>query len=273
VRGAMYRSFYQLTKPVNQKSIPVEDLFISKSFKEASARLDYMKDKGGFVLVSGPSGVGKTTLIRSFVENLDSKFFKVAYAPLSTVSVTDFYRQLAFLLTGTIPYKKDLLFRTIQQTIIQLATEQRTIPVIIFDDAHFLKNENFFELQLISNFNFDSLSPALFILITQPHLVERLKRPAFDAFYQRLSIKIHLQPLSLEETHSFIKQVIHHCSASRNPIENSLFNNQAIALIFKKSDGLVRKITTIMEQALLYGAANNIKTIDENVIFNIDSEL
>jgi general secretion pathway protein A len=179
----MYRAFYQLQKAVNCKSIAVGELFSSAGFKEARARLDYMKDKGGFVLVSGQPGVGKTTLLRCFVESLDSKFFKVAYAPLATVSVSDFYRQLAYLLSGQILYRKDILFRTIQQTIMEMTLNKKTIPIIIFDDAHFLRNENFFELQLLSNFNFDSLSPALFILIAQPHLQERLRRPAFDSFY------------------------------------------------------------------------------------------
>jgi len=90
------------------------------------------------------------------------------------VSVSDLHRKLLM---------KDILFRTIQQAIMEMALNKKTIPIIIFDDAHFLRNENFFELQLLSNFNFDSLSPALFILIAQPHLQERLRRPAFDSFY------------------------------------------------------------------------------------------
>jgi general secretion pathway protein A len=99
-------------------------------------------------LVSGPAGVGKTTPLRSFAESLDREFFKIAYAPLATVSVIDFYRQLAHLLAGIVPYKKDLPFRTIQDTIIQLALNKKIIPIIIFDDSHFLGNENFLELQL-----------------------------------------------------------------------------------------------------------------------------
>lgn len=278
----MYRAFYQLQKPVNHKSIAVEELFISSSFKEARARLDYMKDKGGFVLVSGPAGVGKTTLLRSFAESLDRKFFKIAYAPLATVSVIDFYRQLAHLLAGIVPYKKDLLFRTIQDTIIHMALNKKIIPIIIFDDSHFLKNENFFELQLLSNFNFDSLSPALFILVAQPHLLERLRRPAFEAFYQRLSIKINLQPLNLQQTQQFIAQVINIASDSatstsvhqQTPNPNQkLFTPQAIELIFKRSGGIPRLITTIMEQALIYGAAQNMTAIDENVICHIEPEL
>lgn len=291
----MYRAYYQLQKPVNRKSISVCELFISDSLREAQARLDYMKDKGGFVLISGAPGVGKTTLVRSFAESLDAKFFKIAYAPLSTVSVIEFYRQLSFLLTGDIPHRKDLLFRTIQEAIMEMAVNQKTIPIIILDDAHFLKNENFFELQLISNFNFDSLSPVLFILIAQPHLVERLRRPAFEAFYQRITLKISVQPFTLKETQLFISQVIKNASTStsgttptsKNPnpqyeydqYENekhfnlNLFNPQAVELIFKRSKGMPRLITTIMEQALIYGAAHDIPVINEEVICEIEAEL
>jgi type II secretory pathway predicted ATPase ExeA len=295
----MYRAYYQLQKSVNRKSISVGELFISASLRESQARLDYMKDKGGFVLISGAPGVGKTTLVRSFAESLDAKFFKIAYAPLSTVSVIEFYRQLSFLLTGDIPHRKDLLFRTIQETIMEMAVNQKTIPIIILDDAHFLKNENFFELQLISNFNFDSLSPALFILIAQPHLVERLRRPAFEAFYQRINLKISIQPFTLKETQLFISQVIKNASASasasrpgttptsKNPNSQhdqhdqhdqhekpfNLFNPQAVELIFKRSKGMPRLITTIMEQALIYGAAHGIPVINEEVICDIEAEL
>jgi type II secretory pathway predicted ATPase ExeA len=274
----MYQAFYRLQKAVNYKSIAVGELFSSAGFNEASARLNYMKDKGGFALVSGQSGVGKTTLIRSFVESLDERFFKVAYAPLATVSVADFYRQLAYLLCGQILYKKDILFRTIQQTIMDMALHKKRIPIIILDDAHFLRNENFFELQLLSNFNFDSLSPALFILIAQPHLLERLRRPGFDSFYQRISIKINLQPLSSQDTHQFILHLLKNASALRssNHVSASndhLFTPQAIELIFKRSGGIPRMITTIMEQALIYGAAQKLDTIDQEVIFKIEPEL
>jgi type II secretory pathway predicted ATPase ExeA len=274
----MYQAFYRLEKAVSYKSIAVEELFSSVDFNEAHARLNYMKDKGGFALVSGQAGVGKTTLLRSFVESLDERFFKVAYTPLATVSVSDFYRQLAYLLCSQIFYKKDILFRTIQQTIMDMALHKKIIPIIILDDAHFLRNENFFELQLLSNFNFDSLSPALFILIAQPHLLDRLRRPVFDSFYQRISTKINLQPLSSQDTHQFILHVLKNASGSSNHFSDSndnehLFTPQAIQLIFKRSGGIPRIITTIMEQALIYGSAQKLNTIDDEVIYKIEPEL
>jgi len=318
----MYRPYYRLQKNVDHKDIAVEDLFCSTGYNEAKARLEYMKDKGGLVLVSGPSGVGKTTLLRSFAESLDPKSFKIAYAPLSTVSVNDFYRQLAYLISGQTLYKKDILFRTIQQAIMEMALNKRTIPIIILDDAHYLKNENFFELQLLSNFHFDSLSPALFVLIAQPHLQERLKRPVFNSFYQRISIQINLQPLSCQETSDFIVQLLknaagvgiggiggvggvgvstgpsdrfslqtvqtvqtsnasNNAAATSTSIANatgvsryeSLFTPQARQMIFRSSGGIPRLIAKIMEKALIYGSAQNIDIIDENVICKVETEM
>lgn len=268
----MYRAFYQLTKPVNRKDMPIEELYTWEGFNEAFSRLEFMKDKGGFVVVSGSSGVGKTTILRYFVEKLNPKFYKVAYTPLSTLSPRDFYRQIAMLLCGEASYNKTQLFHSIQQTIIQLATGEKKIPIIIFDDAHFFKTENFFELQLLSNFNYDSLSPALFILVGQPHLVDRLRKPVFDAFYQRIKMHIPLQTLSLKQTHSFIDHIISIC-AEKEFDSNPLFDQQAVELIYKLSDGIYRKVTNILEKALIYGAANKHQLIDQEIIYKVSSEI
>jgi len=268
----MYRAFYQLTKPVNRKDIPIEQLYRWEGFDEAFSRLEFMKDKGGFAVVSGSSGVGKTTLIRYFVEKLNTKFYKVAYAALSTLSPRDFYRQIAMLLCGDAPYSKTQLFHSIQQTIIQLATGEKKIPIIIFDDAHFFRTENFFELQLLSNFNYDSLSPALFILIGQPHLIDRLKKPAFDAFYQRIKMHIPLQTLSFEQTQAFIDHIISDCTGKQFDT-NSLFDQPAVELIYKLSGGIYRKVINILEKALVYGAANKRQLIDQEIIYKISHEI
>ena len=218
----MYRAFYQLTKAVERKDIPLDELFISEYFKEAISRLEFIKNTGGFTVLSGEPGVGKTTVIRYFVEKLNPHFHKVVYAPLSTISPLGFYQQIAMLLTGEAPYSKTQLFQLIQESIIEMSTKKNTMPVIILDDAHYLETQNFFELQLLSNFNFDSLSPALFVLIGQPHLIERLRKPAFEAFYQRIKLHIPLHPFSLEQTRDFISYIMK--SASSASLERGIIN-------------------------------------------------
>jgi len=264
----MYRAFYQLSQNIDRKNRPADELYLSPTFMEAVTRLDFIKDKGGFALFTGPAGAGKTTVLRYFIEKLNHKFYKIIYAPLSTVSVIEFYRQIAFLLGAPIPFRKDQLFHAIQQTITDLAANQQTIPIIILDDAHFLKDNNFHELQLLANFNLDSVDPVLFVLVSHPHLSERLKRPIFESFYQRIKIKISLLPLTLMETKALVCHILKSASVS-----NELFNSQAAELIYSLSAGLPRKITHIMEQALIYGTANQLKIIDENVIMKIAREI
>ena len=264
----MYRAFYQLNQSIHRKDRPGHELFISESFAEAASRLDFMKDKGGLVIFTGPSGVGKTTALRYFIEKLNHKLYNIAYAPLATVSVIEFYRQIAHILNTHIPYRKDQLFFAIQQTIINMANNQHTIPIIIFDDAHFLRNENFHELQLITNFNFDSIDPVLFILVAQPYLIDRLKRPVFESFYQRIKLKISLQPLSLNETKAFVCHILKNATAA-----SDIFAPQAVELIHNLTSGLPRKITQLMEQALIFGTAHQLKIIDEDVIIKIAKEI
>ena len=268
----MYRAYYRLTRPVNRKDIAIEDLFIWDNFQEAISRLDFIKDKGGMVIVSGASGVGKTTALRYFVEKLDEKYFKVAYAPLSTISPRDFYRQISILLCHTASYNKVQLFHNIQQTIVELAVKKKQIPIIILDDAHFLKTENFFELQLLSNFNYDSLSPVLFILVSQPHLIDRLKKPVFDAVYQRIKIHIPIEPLSLDQTRQLLAHTL--CACGRNSADlDQLFDQQAIETIYSLSKGIQRKIVNIVDKVLMYGAANQLQTITTEAVYSISAEL
>lgn len=264
----MYRAFYQLNQNIHRKDRRGDDLFVSKSFAEAASRLDFMKDKGGIVLFTGLAGVGKTTTLRYFIEKQNPKLFRFAYAPLSTVSVIEFYRQIAILLGCDTPYRKDRLFYSIQETITDLAKNHQTTPVIIFDEAHLLKNDNFHELQILSNFSLDSADPALFILVAHPHIIDRLKRPLFDSFYQRIKLKISLPPFTLNETHDFISHILRRASAT-----NGLFAPQAIELIHNLTNGLPRKITHLLEQTLIFGAANQLKLIDEEAIVQIAKEI
>lgn len=91
----MYKSFYSLAHNPFNKEIKTKDLFPSESFKEITARLEYLKKTRGIGVVVGEPGSGKTSALRSLADNLNPSLFKVIYFPLSTGTVMDFYRGLA----------------------------------------------------------------------------------------------------------------------------------------------------------------------------------
>lgn len=271
----MIEAFYNFKTLPFRKDIAGEEIFLSAAGKEMLQRLEYMKQNRGIMLVTGFPGTGKTLHIRAFVEKLNANHYKCFYLPLSTVSTSEFYRQLAVALSAEDYWKKSQLFQSIQRAIKQYVSNNKKVPIIIFDEAHLLKNENFYELQIISNFNMDSLDPALFILVGQPHLRERLLSPIHQAFNQRITLKFCLTPFSREETQEYIK---HHLQLAGRNSKNSndnepIFNQSAIDAIHRNASGTPRIINTLALKCLTLGALEKKEVLTEEDVYAAYKEL
>lgn len=267
-RAVMYRSFYGLTEPPFSKDIEVTRLFHYSGLKELESRLEYMKRYRGIMLITGDPGTGKTTAIRAFINTLNNDAFFPVYMPLATVAVRDFYKQINDQLHGEPVQAKSRLFQSIQQRILFYTTQQNRVPVIILDEVHLLKNENFYELQIITNFHIDSHDPALFILIAQSHLDDRMSRSSLDSFNQRISMKFHFNPLSLAETKEYI---IHHLKTA-GAAEN-IFTEKAFLSLFNLSGGIIRKIGRLAVKTLTLGALTKKQYLTEEDVLLASKEL
>lgn len=264
----MIEAYYNFKKYPFAKDISPEDIFISNTVAELQERLEYIKEKRGIMLITADPGVGKTLALRTFVSKLNENQYKFFYMPLSTVNVLDFYRQLCGELGGEIPYRKAQLFTTIQNTIKEYVDNYQKIPVIIFDEAHLLKNENFYELQIISNFSLDSVDPAIFILCGQSHLRDNLLRSIHLSFNQRICLKFHLCPLNKKETQEYIEHHLKLAGSSFN-----LFNQNAICAIYQVSAGVPRTINSLAIKSLTIGALEKKDCICEEEIYRASKEL
>jgi type II secretory pathway predicted ATPase ExeA len=264
----MLTTYWNLKGMPFTKSIKTDQLFQSNHFKELASRLEYMKQHRGIMLISGQPGCGKTTAMRTFIASLSQLSFHTFYVPLATVNILDFYRQLNYKLGGESAQSKSALFYQIQQRINDMFTNDKKTPVIIFDEAHLLKNENFTELQIITNFNMDSTDPALIILVGQPHLADRLMRPVLRSFYQRIALKYHLIPLPKDDVAPFIE---HHLKLSG--CQSSPFSQQAIDAIFKNTAGVPRLIEKLALKTMTLGMIQKVQTLTEEHVFQASKEL
>lgn len=258
----MFEVYYNLKKIPFIKEIDPKHIFISQSIAELNRRLEYIKQKRGIILITGEPGTGKTLSIRAFITNLNQNLYKYFYIPLSTVNVLDFYKQLCTRLGGESFFKKSQLFSSIQNAIKHYVENAKKIPVIIFDEAHYLKNENFYELQIITNFNMDSTDPSIFILLAQPHLRDRLMRPIHQSFNQRITLKFHIPPLSKDETNLYIQHQLTYACAS-----STLFEPNAIAAIYQASHGIPRIINSIATNCLILGTLEKKDSITEEEVY------
>ena len=263
----MIEAYYNLKRSPFAKDINPKEIFISQCVAELHQRLEYIKGKRGIMLITGSPGTGKTLALRTFVSRLNENHYKYFYIPLSTLNILDFYRQLCMQLGGEAPYRKNQLFASIQNSIKDYVENYKKIPVIIFDEVHLFVSENFYELQIITNFNFDSVDPAIFILAGQPHLRERLLRPSHQSFNQRISLKFNLCPLTKEETNTYIE---HHMKLAG---ADSVFNQNAVSAIYQVSAGIPRTINSLAIKSLTIGALEKKDCISEEEIYRASKEL
>lgn len=264
----MIEAYYNFKKSPFSKNIDPQDIFISEAIAESNGRLDYIKQKRGIMLLTGEPGTGKSLIIRAFLNSLNQNIYKYFYIPLSTVSVIDFYRHLCQSINGQLFHRKAQLFSAIQDGIKNYVENLKKVPLIIFDEAHFLKNENFYELQIIANFDIDSVDPAVIILVGQPHLRQRLMSPIHRAFNQRISMKFNIPAFSKQESDAYIQ---HHLVLAGNT--GPLFEPNALTAIYQASNGIARLINAIALTSLQIGASDKKNSITEEEVYRAVKEL
>jgi len=264
----MYQQFFGLTDEPFKKDIKTSDLFLSSSLKELTKRFEYMKEHRGLMVVYGQPGVGKTTAMRYLIDSLNTKAFFPVYIPLATVSVSDFYKQLNFYLKGDKAHFKSHVFKAIQEQIINYAVHKSIIPVIILDEAHLLIEQNIKELQIITNFQCDTIDPAVFILSGQELLIDKIKRNILNSFYQRIALKYMLAPLTKEETKKYTQ---HHLRLVKS--EQELLTESAYDAVFKMSGGKGRVVGDLVRMSMRICADEKRHKIDEEDIMKAAQEV
>jgi hypothetical protein len=135
------------------KNIKSQDAFQTDTLKESLARLDYIKRRGGILLLTGDPGVGKTIALRRFVDSLNENLFKSFYTPLSTLSRSDLLYHINRLLGLTPRLSKSAIYNQIQSALLQSKEQAGKTILLIIDEAHLLQTGPLEELRLLTNFN------------------------------------------------------------------------------------------------------------------------
>lgn len=257
----MYRSFYSLAKAPFTKEVKTRDCFPSAAFKETIAMLEYLKKTRGIGLVVGEPGAGKTFALRAFAEGLNSSLYKVIYFPLSTGTVMDFYRGLAFGLGEEPRFRKVDLFHQIQQAVQASFRERKITPVFILDEMQMAKDVFFCDLSILLNFGMDSENPFILVLSGLPYLMDRLTLNHNRPLLQRVMMRYKVEPLSKDEVSGYIQ---HHMELAG--AKHRVFTDTAIEAIASLSRGWPRLINKLGTHCLLYGCQARKEQVDKEVV-------
>lgn len=263
----MYKSFYSLSYTPFNKDVKTKDLFFSEDFNETMARLNYLKDTRGIGVLTGEPGIGKTSALRSFVDNLNSSLFKPVYFPMSTGSVMDFYRGIATELDEEPRFRKIELFYQIQQSIKSYFYEKKITPVIILDEMQMASNKFLNDISIMFNFSMDSQNPFILILTGMPFLMDRLSLNQSQPLAQRIVMRYKMGSLKKDEVKNYIEHNLSLAGAT-----HEIFSSQAIEAITSRSKGWPRLINKLAINSLLLGYQLKVEVIDDDVVFKAAKE-
>lgn len=226
-----------------------KDLIIkTHEYKEVLFRLDYLAKTRGFGLITGSPGRGKTTTIRSWANGLNPSLYKVIYSSLSTLTVQDFYRNLALQLGAQPVFRKPDNFRLIQEEICRLSLEKRKTPVIIIDEANYISNAVMNDLKILFNFEMDSRDRAVVLLAGLPQLNSTLRLSIHEPFRQRIVMNYNMEGLTKEEGRQYISEKLHGAGCRQ-----SVFDENAVEALLNAADGTPRIISKLCNASLLIG--------------------
>ena len=258
----MYEAFYGLReRPFNLTPDP-KYLYLSEKHKEAFAHLIYgIKNRNGFVMITGEIGTGKTTLCRNLLNQLDSGT-EVAFIFNPFLNPIELTRKI----------NQEFGIKTQADTILGL-TEELNVHllntaahgkscVLVIDEAQNLSPQVLEQIRLLSNIETDSEKLLQIILIGQPELGEKLQLHELRQLNQRITARYHLKPLNKLENLQYVAYRIH-VAGGRKRIN---FTKGAIKQVYKLSGGVPRMINAICDRALLIGYTREERVITARLV-------
>ena len=242
----MYTNYFQLKQAPFSIAPDPRYLFMSERHREALAHLLYgIGSGGGFVLLTGEIGAGKTTVCRCFIEQVpDDCRLAYIFNPKLTVeellqSICDEFR-IDVAPPGDINVGVKAYVDAINAWL--LASHARgDNNVLVIDEAQNLSPEVLEQLRLLTNLETSERKLLQIILIGQPELRAMLARPELEQLAQRVIARYHLGPLSVEETGAYVA----HRLAVAGYSAEALFSDDAIGALHRASRGVPRLVNIL----------------------------
>jgi len=266
----MYESFYGLEEnPFNVTPNP-EFIYLGEHHREALAQLLYgVREKKGFIVITGEVGTGKTTLVHYLLEKMDGNgHTRTAFLFNPRLTVNDFIQYILKDLGVRVQGKtKGEYLHNLHRYLLNAYSKDERV-VLIVDEAHSLDPELLEEIRLLSNLETSKSKLIQIVLIGQPELDRTLSRPEFRQLRQRINLRYYLPPLSEKETREYIEKRLRIAGAKESP-----FTDKAIKEIYMRSGGIPRLINILCDNALLNGFALDQKKVDERSVKEVAKDL
>ena len=266
----MYLNFYNLKKEPFHITPDPEFLFLSPSHKEALGSIIYgIEQKKGFVVIIGAVGVGKTTILRSYLDSVDKQHLKIIYIFNARLTfeelVKTIYQELG------IEIETDDIFEMVNNLYKVLIDEysQGNSVVLVIDEAQNVPLDTLESLRMLSNLETPKDKLIQIVLVGQPEFVERLNIDKLSQLKQRIAIRSTILPLSKAESFSYIE----HRLLKSGTHSKAVFTQDALESICKKARGIPRTINILCDNALITGFGYQQKPVPAKIVREVIQDI
>lgn len=266
----MYTDFFGLNSPPFSIAPNPDFLFLSPRHAEALAHLRYgLGDAGGFVLLTGEVGTGKTTVSRCLLQELTEQT-EVAFILNPTLNELELLAAICDQLK--IRYKKtEASLKNLTDKITNRLQKNHGVgknTLLIIDEAQHLQPAVLEQLRLLTNLETTTKKLLQVILIGQPELQQLLQRQDLRQLAQRITARYHLMPLTLSEVQQYVSYRLQVAGCVR-----PVFTSGALKKLYQLSGGIPRLLNLICDRALLGGYSQQKALIDAKLVERAASEV
>lgn len=268
----MYQEFYGFRERPFHVTADPSFLYPSRHHQEAMAHLLYgVRQRLGFLMITGEVGTGKTTLAKALLQRLDGPT-RTALVLNPILSGTELLRAIArdFGLfpapegnSGTRgPSTRGEILRALEEFLLKIADSGGT-AVLVIDEAQTLSASTLEQVRLLSNVETVKQKLLQIVLIGQPELAQRLANQSrLRALAGRIAVRYEIQPLEEAEVGAYIEHRLQTVSGEGRPF----FTPEAIRRIAHLSGGIPRRINLLCDQALVAGFVRESREISDAMV-------
>jgi len=265
----VYLEYFGLNEPPFSITPNPRFLYFSAKHREALNHMLFaIRERKGFVQITGEVGAGKSTLCRALLAELGNNY-STALILNPTLDADQLMRAIAIefgLEAHTLDRREAL--EAINLFLLQEVDAGRDC-VLIIDEAQDLTNELLEQVRLLSNLETDDRKLLQIVLLGQPELRDRLNHPSLLQLRQRITVRYHLSPLSRAELNNYVQ---HRLSVS-GANQALAFTGPALWRIFCYSQGIPRLVNAVCDKSLLASFVNQRPCIDYRTVGRAIREL
>jgi general secretion pathway protein A len=265
----MYLNYYGFKREPFQITPDPEFLFLSPTHKEAMASIIYgIEEKKGFVAIFGGVGVGKTTILRAYLDKVNREQARLIYifnANLSFKSLlVTIYQDLGVPISSNDIF---LMVNRLHEVLVEEYKQKHTI-VLIIDEAQNMPVETLENLRMLSNLETATDKLIQIVLIGQPEFEDNLNRHELRQLKQRVAIRATILPLTQEESLRYIEHRLSKAMA-RNA---EVLTKGAARAIARLSGGIPRVINILCDNAFITGYGYQKKPVTAKIVREISRD-